>query len=107
MKKSLFFVAIAALAAVAPLSGQTAYRTPRTPWGDPDLQGMWPSTDMVGTPLQRPASFGSRNVLTEEEFKARQAAAARQSDEDNADFDIDKVTSDQEARGTVGGPVSP
>ena len=41
---------------------------PRTPWGDPDLQGFWPGVDMVGVPLQRPARFGTRNVLTEEEF---------------------------------------
>ena len=51
MRKALSFVALAALAAVAPLAAQKA---PRTPWGDPDLQGIWPSTDMVGTPLQRP-----------------------------------------------------
>ena len=41
---------------------------PKTPWGDPDLQGFWPGVDMVGVPLQRPAQFGTRNVLTEEEF---------------------------------------
>jgi len=112
MKQSLICAALAALAAASavPLAAQAAkaaYKAPRTPWGDPDLQGVWPSTDMVGTPLQRPSSFGARNVLTDEEFKARQAAAARQTDEDNADFNIDKVTSEQEARGTVGGPVSP
>ena len=83
------------------------YKAPRTPWGDPDLQGVWPSTDMVGVPLQRASNFGERNLLTDEEFKARQAAVARQTDEDNAEFNIDAVTSEQEARGTVGGPVSP
>src|SRR5712691_4252822 len=109
MKRALLFAALVALA-VAPLAGQAvrkAYRAPRTPWGDPDLQGVWPGTDYVGVPLQRASNFGNRNSLTEEEFKARQAAAARQTDEDNAEFNIDKVTSEQEARGTVGGPVSP
>ena len=109
MKKSLLFAALVALAA-APLAGQAskaAYKAPRLPWGDPDLQGVWPSTDMVGVPLQRASNFGERNLLTDEEFRARQAAAARQTDEDNADFNIDKVTAEQEARGTVGGPVSP
>jgi hypothetical protein len=107
--RSLAFASLVALA-VAPLGGQTAkktYKAPRTAWDDPDLQGVWPSTDMVGTPLQRAASFGDRNVLTEEEYQARQAAAARQSDEDNAEFNIEAVTPEQEARGTVGGPVSP
>src|ERR1051325_6542467 len=107
MKKFLL-VGLVALA-IAPLAGQgkTPYKVPRLPWGDPDLQGIWPGTDYVGTPLQRASEFGSRNQLTEEEFKARQAAAQRQTDEDNADFSVDKVSSEQEARGTVGGPVSP
>ena len=106
---SVVVVAWAVLAA-APVAAQSAkktYKVPRTSWGDPDLQGVWPGTDMVGVPLQRAASFGDRNLLTGEEFKARQAAAARQSDEDNAEFNIDAVTAEQEARGTVGGPVSP
>jgi hypothetical protein len=112
MKKSLLFAALVALTAAStvPLAGQAAkkaYKTPRTAWGDPDLQGVWPSTDMVGVPLQRASNFGERNLLTDGEFKARQAAAARQTDEDNAEFNIDTVTSEQEARGTVGGPVSP
>jgi hypothetical protein len=112
MKRAFALAALLAFP-VAPLAGQTAavtkktYKAPRTAWGDPDLQGLWPSTDMVGVPLQRATNFGERNLLTDEEFKARQAAFARQNDEDNADFSIDKVTPEQEARGTVGGPVSP
>src|SRR5688500_3850004 len=27
------------------------YKAPRTPWGDPDLQGVWSSDDMEGTGL--------------------------------------------------------
>jgi hypothetical protein len=29
------------------------YVTPRTPWGDPDLNGVWPDIDMVRVPVQR------------------------------------------------------
>ena len=36
-------------------------------------------------PLQRAASFGERNVLTEQEYQDRQAAAARQNDEATRD----------------------
>jgi len=36
---------------------------PRTPWGDPDLQGVW--NDATSTPLQRPN--GQKDVLTDEE----------------------------------------
>src|SRR5512145_3467547 len=53
---------------------------PRTPWGDPDLQGFWPGVEMVGVPLQRPARFGTRNVLTEEEF-AKRASEIRNEEE--------------------------
>lgn len=36
-----------------------------TPWGEPDLQGIW--TDAYQTPLERPARFAGREILTEEE----------------------------------------
>ena len=49
----------------------TASATPRTPWGDPDLQGMWPIDKLNGTPVQRPESFAERRFLTDEEFAER------------------------------------
>ena len=91
-------------AAKAPVKGWTA---PRTPWGDPDIEGLWPGTDFVGVPLQRPDGLGTRNELTDAEFAIRLANFQKQSDEDNAEFDIDKLTPELIARGTVGGPVSP
>src|SRR5262245_11619594 len=81
------------------------YSAPRTPWGDPDLQGKWPGTDLVGVPVQRDAKLGTRNELTEEEFHAREAQFKRQAAQDEADFDIDKAASTP--GGDVGGPVSP
>jgi hypothetical protein len=36
----------------------------KTPWGDPDLQGVW--NDATSTPLQRPDGMG-KDVLTDEE----------------------------------------
>ena len=82
-----------------------AYTVPRTPWGDPDLQGKWPSTQMVGVPVQRDEKLGSRNVLNDEEYAEREARAARQTEQDNADFDIESAKSTP--GGDVGGPVSP
>ena len=41
------------------------YAAPRTPDGRPDLQGKW--TMATFTPLERPARFGDRAFLTEEE----------------------------------------
>jgi len=105
--------ACAALAVVS-LSGQaqpaaagSAYTPPRTPWGDPDLQGIWPGTDMVGVPFERSAQFGNRLFLTEEEFKAREAQAAKQQQLDVLEFDLTKPPPEIVALGDVGGVTSP
>jgi hypothetical protein len=37
----------------------------RTPWGEPDLQGVW--TENVQTPLQRPARYANRELFTDAE----------------------------------------
>jgi hypothetical protein len=46
---------------------------PRTPWGHPDLQGIWTTDDMRGVPQQRAEEFGTRPYLTDEEFAEREA----------------------------------
>ncbi len=81
------------------------YTVPKTPWGDPDLQGKWPGTDMVGTPMQRDTKLGTRNLLTEAEYKQVQERFAKQRAQDVADFDLDRAT--RTPGGDVGGPVSP
>jgi hypothetical protein len=53
------------------LGAPVAQTTPRTSWGDPDLQGVWSGADSMAVPLDRAEELGSRNVLTEEEFRAR------------------------------------
>ena len=45
--------------------------TERTPWGDPDLEGIWSYATL--TPLERPVEMGDREVLTDEEVAARDA----------------------------------
>jgi hypothetical protein len=81
------------------------YQAPRTSWGDPDISGKWPSTAMVGTPMQRDEKLGLRNELTDEELAEREAQFARQSDLDNADFELENAANTP--GGAVGGPVSP
>jgi hypothetical protein len=44
---------------------------PATAWGHPDLQGIWTTDDMRGIPQQRPAEFGTRAYLTDQEFAER------------------------------------
>ena len=68
----------AALAVAAPGMAQSKYQAPRTAWGDPDLTGKWPANDMQGTPYERPAELGERNVLSEQEFAQRQSVSDRQ-----------------------------
>jgi len=88
-----------------PAAKQPGFTPPRTPWGDPDLQGIWPGTEMVGVPLQRPAQFGTRNVLTDQEFQARVAQAKQTDDAALADFDLE--TADTSNAGQVGSATSP
>src|SRR6266571_1099534 len=40
----------------------------KTPWGEPDLQGIW--TDEYQTPLQRPAKYAGKEFFTDEERTA-------------------------------------
>src|SRR5262245_50276473 len=63
-----------------------AWTTPKTPWGDPDLQGVWPGTDMIGTPLERDRSLGTRALLTDEEFARKVANSEEQAEIDTAEF---------------------
>src|SRR5690606_10530797 len=66
-------VAAAVLTASLPSAAQEGSWThPRTPWGDPDLRGMWPINHMTGVPLVRPEQFGTRNSLTDEEYRVRE-----------------------------------
>src|SRR5438046_8855206 len=48
----------------APANGQ-GWSQPRTPDGQPDLQGVWSNATL--TPLERPAAFAGREFLTEKE----------------------------------------
>jgi hypothetical protein len=47
---------------------------PRTPWGDPDLQGTYTNTYENGTPLERPDQFAGRRL---EDVKGEELASLR------------------------------
>jgi len=81
------------------------WKAPRTPWGEPDLQGIWTGQAELGVPFERPAAFGTRQSLTDEEFAQRQAQVQNQLKSDNADFDPE--TADVSRAGQVGSPTSP
>src|SRR5581483_3957577 len=67
---------LATIAAAPMLLAQAAWTPPKTAWGDPDLQGMWPGN--MGVPLQRPEKLGTRTTLTDEEFAQKEAQAKKQ-----------------------------
>jgi hypothetical protein len=69
------FIAVVSLAAIqvadqAPARAASGARTatPRTLWGDPDLQGIWEGRS--NTPLERPKELAGKEFLTEQEAAA-------------------------------------
>ena len=69
-------------------AGSTKASPPRTPWGHPDLQGVW--TNTTTTPLERPADLADKPVLTAAERNKRNADVA------------ERVSFDRTAAGNVG-----
>ena len=71
-------LAVAALSLVAATA--SPYRPPRTPWGDPDLQGTYTNKYEQSTPLERPDEFlgRRRDDVTGSELAAVLAARNRQ-----------------------------
>ena len=61
---------VAAIVALVLTSSPAAAQGAKTPWGDPDLQGLWKQT--AGTPLERPEGAATA-ALTEEETAERRA----------------------------------
>ena len=59
----------------AQLATPEGWEAPRTPWGDPDLRGIWDSKST--TPLERPEEYMDREFLTDEEIAALEAARDR------------------------------
>ena len=95
------WIGAAATGAQTPAAGVA----PRTPWGEPDLQGTWTSESELSVPFERPREYGTRQTLTEAELATRRATLQRQTDSDNSDFDLE--TADRSNAGQVGSATSP
>ena len=75
------------------------WTAPRTPWGEPDIQGLFTTDDELGVPFERPATIGTRETVTDAEFAAREAQRpARQ-----ADADAEEFVAPRGGRGRAGG----
>ena len=55
----------------AALAAPAAGQVPRTPWGDPDLQGFWTNDAYQLVPFARPDRFGDRQTVTDAELAER------------------------------------
>ena len=74
------------------------YVRPRTPWGDPDIQGVFTSDASRGVGMERDAEFGDRLFLTQEEYQERAAAA------DQRAASLDEEFEDEDRRVGTGPP---
>ena len=73
-------------------SGSSTYAGPRTPWGDPDLQGNYTNLWEAGTPFERPDQFAGRKL---EDIKGEELAAIRRG--------IQERTRTEQLAGDIGG----
>src|SRR5262245_12697084 len=100
MKRQFFAVALAtattmALLSRTPAAAQTApgapksstapaaknWTPPHTPWGEPDLQGMYSNRTI--TPFERPANVSGREFYTREEVEALEKRAQETGGDEN------------------------
>jgi hypothetical protein len=59
-----------------------AWTQPKTPWGDPDLQGTWTSDDCIGAAMNRNPNLGDRGYYTEQELAQTEQRIERQQQTD-------------------------
>ena len=84
---SALVVALFIVGAHPQAQGSTpAGATLRTPWGDPDVQGLFTTDDELGVPFERPEQFSGRDTISDKEFAERQAQSARQAETDAEEF---------------------
>lgn len=60
------------------------FTPPKTPWGEPDLQGEWPASANI--PMQRPQNVGDESKLTPAQLAQRQQEFAQQAANDHQEF---------------------
>jgi hypothetical protein len=87
--KGAIFLALALSGLLIPRSSLHAQRQapgaqrwspPRTPWGDPDLQGVYANDNEYATPLERPREFDGKTLadVTSAEMARVRASALQQ-----------------------------
>jgi hypothetical protein len=80
MQMRTFGIAVAILIALTIAAVNAQDQIKRTPWGDPDIEGIW--TNATLTPLQRPPELASKEFFTAEEAKQFQRTRIEQTNAD-------------------------
>ena len=91
----VIMVLLVAATMLTAVHGQTTWTPPRTPWGAPDLQGLWNYNTL--TPLERPRNLEGRAFLTDEEAAAALQAAAKSATQDQPRQDYNPFWSERNA----------
>src|SRR5688500_4843683 len=109
MRSTITALSAFALLTTAIVSGQSGTAlggtVPRTPWGDPDLQGTWSSESELSVPFERATRYGDRKFPTDAEFAASRKQTTTQLQSDLAEFEV--CTADTRNAGAVGSATSP
>ena len=71
VKRTVLGTGLAAALLTAAVGAQSA-AVPRTPWGDPDIQGTYTNSNESGIPMERPVEFAGRRL---EDVKPEELAA--------------------------------
>jgi hypothetical protein len=103
--KALALTSIVVIALIGVAHGQDAQQTRRaapargalrTPWGTPDLQGIWSAQVLV--PMERDPKFGMRETMTKEEHAKELAALLERNKRPGRDSRVDVGTEKDVAR---------
>jgi len=94
-------ITVVSLVAVSAV-GQTTERSEvplRTPWGHPDLQGVW--NNATTTPIERPIELAGQEILTDEEVAERDTEFAQARSLDRRDDEAPGLGTEPGGRLTV------
>jgi hypothetical protein len=86
-------VPLALAISLVPAAGQSRravpqkWEAPRTPYGEPDLQGIWSNATI--TPLERPKELVGKEFFTEQEAADYEKAVVREANRDRRSSDVD------------------
>src|SRR5215471_18614090 len=71
---SALTISVVLLASIGAAAQTKPYVAPKTPDGQPDLQGIW--STLTSVPFERPANLGAKEFYTPEDLAAQASRAA-------------------------------